>query len=380
MVRTSSATSPARATATQGPLRGPQGRHAVHAAAWASPASTSRTSSSATACPSSSSWPCRGCSTTATRSWCPAPDYPLWTAAVTLAGGTSGALPLRRAGRLVPDLDDIRAASPAHAGHRRHQSQQSHRGRLRTRQLLDEIIAIAREHDLVLFADEIYDKILYDDAVHVPLGSLPRTSLTLTFNGLSKNYRAAGFRTGWMIVSGASATPPGLHRGAEHPREHAAVRERAHTARGADGPRRLPEHRDLCRPDGLWCRQRDAAHALLNQIPGVSCVKPRGRAVRVPAHRSRETAAAIQRRAFRPRPAAQRAHPGRPGDGVQLAAPGPLPARLPAARPDDLDPRGHAPRPLPRALPPVVRSQQERSTRRCPICTSTTSTRTSPRS
>jgi len=129
---------------------------------------------------------------------------------------------------------------------------------------------------LVLFADEIYDKILYDDAVHVPLASLSEDLLTLTFGGLSKNYRAAGFRTGWMIVSGARLRARDFLEGLEilaSMRLCANVPTQYAVQTALGGYQSI---QDLVCPGGRLHEQRDLAWSMLNQIPGVSCVKPRG--------------------------------------------------------------------------------------------------------
>jgi alanine-synthesizing transaminase len=142
--------------------------------------------------------------------------------------------------------------------------------------VLEDIVKLAHEHDLILFADEIYDKILYDDAVHVPLASLTDDLLVLTFSGLSKTYRVAGFRTGWMVISGdkwrASDYVEGLNilaamrLCANVPAQHAIQ-----TALG--GYQSISE---LIRPGGRLFEQRNLAWSLLNQIDGVTCTKPKG--------------------------------------------------------------------------------------------------------
>lgn len=206
----------------------------------------------------------------------PAPDYPLWTASVALAGGTPVHYLCDETNEWNPDPDDIRKRITPNTRGIVVINPNNPTGAVYSREVLESIVEIAREFNLVLFGDEIYDKILFDGATHVPLGSLAPDLLTLTFNGLSKNYRAAGFRTGWMIVSGAKREARDYIEGldilanmrlcANVPTQHAIQ-----TALGG-----YQSITDLCRPDGLLCRQRDAAHALLNQIPGVSCVKPRG--------------------------------------------------------------------------------------------------------
>jgi hypothetical protein len=140
--------------------------------------------------------------------------------------------------------------------------------------LLREIIEIARQHQLIIFADEIYDKVLYDGATHTSVASLADDVLFVTFNGLSKNYRACGYRAGWMVVSGEKRRAR-LHRGPRHAGLDAPVLQRARPVRHPDGAGRLPEHRRTGRAGRPLARQRDLAWELLTQIPGVTCVKPK---------------------------------------------------------------------------------------------------------
>ena len=149
-------------------------------------------------------------------------------------------------------------------------------GAVYSRDLLEGLVAIAEEHDLVLFADEIYDKILFEDAVHIPLGSLTEDALVLTFGGLSKNYRAAGFRSAWMIVGGARRCARDYVEGLEilanmRLCSNVPTQFAIQTALGG-----YQSIKDLVAPGGRLREQRDLAHGLLNQIPGVSCVKPKG--------------------------------------------------------------------------------------------------------
>jgi aspartate/methionine/tyrosine aminotransferase len=109
--------------------------------------------------------------------------------------------------------------------------------------VLREMVAIAREHNLIIYADEVYDKVLYDGATHTAIASLSQDVLTVTFNGLSKNYRSCGYRAGWMVVSGDLRERARLHRGPRHARLDAPVRQRAGATRDPDRARRLPEHR-----------------------------------------------------------------------------------------------------------------------------------------
>ncbi|MCC5887125.1 MAG: pyridoxal phosphate-dependent aminotransferase [Gammaproteobacteria bacterium] len=206
----------------------------------------------------------------------PAPDYPLWTAAVTLAGGRPVHYRCDEQADWAPDLAAIRAQITPRTRALVVINPNNPTGAVYPRAVLEELVSIAREHDLVLFADEIYDKILYDGAVHVPLASLSEDLLTLTFGGLSKNYRAAGFRTGWMIVSGARLRARDFLEGLEilaSMRLCANVPTQFAVQTALGGYQSI---QDLVCPGGRLHEQRDLAWSMLNQIPGVSCVKPRG--------------------------------------------------------------------------------------------------------
>lgn len=206
----------------------------------------------------------------------PAPDYPLWTAAVTLSGGRPVHYRCDEQAGWFPDLDDLRAKLTPRTRGIVVINPNNPTGAVYSREVLQEIADLACEHGLVLFADEIYDKILYDDAVHVPLASITEDTLVLTFGGLSKNYRAAGFRTGWLVASGARLRARDYLEGLEIlasmrlcsnvPTQHAVQ-----TALGG-----YQSIDDLVRHGGALREQRDLAVSLLNQIPGVSCVQPRG--------------------------------------------------------------------------------------------------------
>ncbi|MCX2942949.1 aminotransferase class I/II-fold pyridoxal phosphate-dependent enzyme, partial [Rahnella perminowiae] len=145
-----------------------------------------------------------------------------------------------------------------------------------SKELLMQIVDIAREHNLIIFADEIYDKILYDEARHISIASLAPDLLTVTFNGLSKTYRVAGFRQGWMVLNGPKKHAKGYIEGLEMlasmrlcanvPMQHAIQ-----TALG--GYQSISE---FIQPGGRLVEQRDRAWELINEIPGVSCVKPKG--------------------------------------------------------------------------------------------------------
>ncbi len=205
----------------------------------------------------------------------PAPDYPLWTAAVSLSGGTPVHYICDEGAGWLPDLDDIRRKiTPATRGIVVI-NPNNPTGALYPESLLQGIVEIARQHQLIVFADEIYDKTLYDGETHTSIASLADDVLFVTFNGLSKNYRSCGYRAGWMIVSGDK----------RHARDYieglnmlASMRLCSNTPGQLAIQTALGGYqsiKDLVAPGGRLCRQRDLAHQLLSQIPGVSVVKPK---------------------------------------------------------------------------------------------------------
>jgi alanine-synthesizing transaminase len=204
----------------------------------------------------------------------PAPDYPLWTAAVRLAGGTPTHYLCDEAQDWQPSLEDIRSKINDRTRALVIINPNNPTGANYSREMLQSLLEIAREHDLVVFADEIYDKILYDEEKHLSIASMADDLLFVTFNGLSKAYRAAGFRSGWMIISGAKHRAESFIEGldmlasmrlcANVPAQHAIQ-----TALGG-----YQSIDDLTLPTGRLGRQREKAWEMLNDIPGVSCVKP----------------------------------------------------------------------------------------------------------
>ncbi len=206
----------------------------------------------------------------------PAPDYPLWTAAVTLAGGKPVHYRCDESNGWQPDIEDIEEKINGRTRGIVVINPNNPTGAVYSEDTLKQIVEIARQDDLVIFADEIYDRIVYDDAVHHPLGRLATDVLCVTFNGLSKSYRLAGFRSGWMVVSGAKHRARGYIQGMEM---LASMRLCANvpamyaiqTALGG-----YQSIEDLIRPGGRLYDQREKAHQLLTAIPGVSCVKPKG--------------------------------------------------------------------------------------------------------
>ncbi len=205
----------------------------------------------------------------------PAPDYPLWTAAVSLSGGTPRHYLCDESNGWLPDLADIRAKITPTTRALVVINPNNPTGALYPDEILKELIEIARQHDLILYADEVYDKVLYDGVTHTALGSLSEDVLTISFNGLSKNYRSCGYRSGWMVVSGEKRPAKDYIEGldmlasmrlcANVPGQYAIQ-----TALGG-----YQSINDLVAPGGRMCRQRDVAHELITSIPGVSCVKPK---------------------------------------------------------------------------------------------------------
>ncbi|CUA85202.1 Aspartate/methionine/tyrosine aminotransferase [Gulbenkiania indica] len=206
----------------------------------------------------------------------PAPDYPLWTAAVSLAGGNAVHYLCDESAGWFPDIDDIRAKITASTRAIVVINPNNPTGAVYPPALLAQIVELAREHQLIIYADEIYDKVLYDGVKHTSIASLAPDVLCVTFNGLSKNYRAAGFRVGWMVVSGekrhARDYIEGLNMLASM-RLCANVQGQYAIQTALGGYQSID---DLVLPYGRLGRQRDLAHQLLTEIPGVSCVKPQG--------------------------------------------------------------------------------------------------------
>ncbi|WP_417597400.1 pyridoxal phosphate-dependent aminotransferase [Oceanospirillum sp.] len=206
----------------------------------------------------------------------PAPDYPLWTAATRLAGGKAVHYICDEQADWYPDIEDIRSKITDRTKGIVLINPNNPTGALYPESLLLQIIEVAREHNLVVLADEIYDKILYDEEKHTSIASLADDVLFLTFNGLSKSYRVAGFRSGWMIISGNKHNASDFIEGlsmlssmrlcANVPAQHAVQ-----TALGG-----YQSINDLILPGGRLKEQRDLAWEMLDNIPGISCVKPKG--------------------------------------------------------------------------------------------------------
>ena len=205
----------------------------------------------------------------------PSPDYPLWTAAASLSGGTPVHYRCEESNGWMPDLDDIRAKVTPRTKGIVVINPNNPTGALYSDALLQGIVAIAREHGLVIFADEVYDKVLYDGVKHTPLASLSQDVLTLTFNSLSKSYRSCGYRAGWMVISGDKKRARDYIEGLNmlsNMRLCANVPGQWAIQTALGGHQSINE---LVGEGGRLRKQRDLAHQLITAIPGVSCVKPR---------------------------------------------------------------------------------------------------------
>ncbi|GIU47417.1 aminotransferase AlaT [Shewanella sairae] len=206
----------------------------------------------------------------------PSPDYPLWTASVHLSGGKAQHYRCDEESDWFPDLEDIKSKITPRTRGIVLINPNNPTGAVYSKVLILEVIELCRQNDMILFADEIYDKILYDEAVHIPAASLSDDILTVTFNGLSKVYRAAGFRVGWMMLTGNKKAAKSYVEGldmlasmrlcANVPSQHAIQ-----TALGG-----YQSIQELVQPGGRLRVQRDACVDMLNSIPGVSVKTPKG--------------------------------------------------------------------------------------------------------
>jgi alanine-synthesizing transaminase len=204
----------------------------------------------------------------------PAPDYPLWTAAASLSGGTPVHYLCDESNGWMPDLDDIRAKITPRTKGIVVINPNNPTGALYSVDLLLAIVEIARKHGLVIFADEVYDKVLYDDVKHTAIASLSEDVLTLTFNSLSKSYRSCGYRAGWLVVSGDKRVARDYIEGLNmlsNMRLCANVPGQWAIQTALGGHQSINE---LVCEGGRLRRQRDLAYELITSIPGVTCVKP----------------------------------------------------------------------------------------------------------
>ncbi|WP_019613945.1 pyridoxal phosphate-dependent aminotransferase [Psychromonas ossibalaenae] len=206
----------------------------------------------------------------------PAPDYPLWTAAANLSGGKAVHYICDEQSDWFPDIDDIKSKITSKTKGIVLINPNNPTGAVYSKELLEQIVELARQHNLIVFSDEIYSKIVYDNAKHIPLATLADDILIVTFDGLSKAYRVCGFRVGWMMISGAKKQARDYISGLEIlasmrlcanvPMQHAIQ-----TSLGG-----YQSINELIVPGGRLYDQTQNAWKLLNDIPGVSCTKPKG--------------------------------------------------------------------------------------------------------
>jgi len=206
----------------------------------------------------------------------PSPDYPLWTGAVKLSSGNPVHYLCDEVSDWLPDLEDIKSKITARTRAIVLINPNNPTGAVYPKEILESIIQLAREHNLLIYSDEIYDKIIYDEAEHISIASLCDDVFCVTFSGLSKNYRVAGFRVGWMLLSGPLKQAKDYIHGLDMlssmrlcsnvPMQHAVQT-------GLGGYQSVTE---LVKPGGRLWEQMNLSHKLINQIPGVSCVKPKG--------------------------------------------------------------------------------------------------------
>ena len=205
----------------------------------------------------------------------PAPDYPLWTAAVAISGGNPIHYKCDERRDWQPCLADIESKITPRTRGIVIINPNNPTGAVYSKQILCKLVDLAEKHSLIIFADEIYDRILYDDNIHYPLSVLTKNTLCLTFNGLSKAYRLAGFRSGWMLISGARDNASSYVEGLEM---LASMRLCANVpamlaVQTALGGRQSIN--DLTLPGGRLLAQRDLCFDLLTAIPGLTCIKPK---------------------------------------------------------------------------------------------------------
>ncbi|MDQ7050638.1 MAG: pyridoxal phosphate-dependent aminotransferase [Enterobacterales bacterium] len=221
----------------------------------------------------------------------PSPDYPLWTAAVNLTDAKAVHYQCDEASDWVPDIADIRSKISDKTRAIVLINPNNPTGAVYPRQILEQIVAIAQENDLIIYSDEIYDRILYAEATHIPIATLTDDVLVVTFGGLSKNYCVAGFRVGWMILSGKLSSAADYIQGlqmllsmrlcANVPMQHAvqvALSEVALPGGDLSEAECLDKHHpnNLTKPESRLTQQMELSYQMINQIPGLSCVKPKG--------------------------------------------------------------------------------------------------------
>ena len=204
----------------------------------------------------------------------PIPDYPLWTAAVNLSGGTPVHYRCDEQANWYPDIDDIKKKVSARTKGIVIINPNNPTGAVYPREVLEQLVEVARQHDLIVFSDEIYDKILYDGIQHTSTASLADDLVFVTFNGLSKTYRVAGYRSGWMVISGKKEA---AHDYMEGLTMLASMRLCSNVPAQSIIQTALGGYQsiyDLTKPGGRLYEQRETSYSMLTQIDGLSCVKP----------------------------------------------------------------------------------------------------------
>jgi len=206
----------------------------------------------------------------------PSPDYPLWTASVTMAGGKAVHYMQDEDSDWMPDIEDIRSKITPNTRGIVIINPNNPTGAVYPIEILTAIARLAEEHNLIIYADEIYEKILYDDAVHISMANVARDVLCVTFSGLSKIWRACGFRVGWMVLTGRKGMAKGYREGLDmlsNMRMCANALGQLAVQAALGGYQSI---NDLVAPGGRLYEQRQVAWEGLTSIPGISCVKPKG--------------------------------------------------------------------------------------------------------
>ena len=260
----------------------------------------------------------------------PSPDYPLWTACVTLAGGTPVHYVCDEQAEWYPDMDDIRKKITSRTKALVIINPNNPTGSLYPREVLQELVDIAREHDLIIFSDEIYDRIVMDGLEHISIASMAPDVFCVTFSGLSKSHMVAGYRIGWMVLSGDKARARDYILGGQHAVQHAHVLERSRAVHRADGSRRPPERAELHRAGRTRVRAARVRVQRAQRHPRRDRGEAQGGLLHLPEAR-REEVQHHGRREVRARPAAREAPARGARRRLQLEEARPLPRGVPAA-------------------------------------------------
>ena len=205
----------------------------------------------------------------------PSPDYPLWTASVTLAGGTAVHYICDEAADWYPDINDIKSKITERTKGIVVINPNNPTGTLYSKELLEEIVKLCRENGLIIFADEIYDRLVLDGLVHTSIASLAPDLLTITFNGLSKSHLIAGYRCGWMSLCGDKSYAKGYVEGINLLSSMRLCSNVPAQSVIATALEMEEETKKLLVPCGRIYEQREYIYEALNQIPGISATKPK---------------------------------------------------------------------------------------------------------